>query len=246
MIAHYISLIIDDDEESTGRLRSVLSVSYPEYPVVAVGCTVQEGIDLVMKYRPSVLFLDVELPDGTGFDLLNSVREELNWQMRVVFYTAYNKYLLQAFRADGFDFLLKPFTETEMAVVIERLQTALPPRYSLNKEYFYVNTPSGSKVFHLSRIGYFVYDSEIRQWHVCLSELGAAVQTYCLRKRTDANQILSASNHFVQVHRSFIINADYLCGIDSDQIQLTPPFNECCIKLSRKYKKNVSDTMLWL
>ncbi|MDR1004048.1 MAG: DNA-binding response regulator, partial [Prevotellaceae bacterium] len=67
-----------------------------------------------------------------------------------------------------------------------------------------------------------------------------------LRRHTDAAQILLASDRFLQVNKSVIINIDYLCGIEESGIQLLPPFNHCNIKLSRKYKKTVADVVMWL
>jgi two-component system LytT family response regulator len=154
----------------------------------------------------------VELPDGAGFDLLELVRERVNWQMRVVFYTAYEKYWLQAIRAGGFDYLLKPFTDEELAVIARRLKKDLSQpaviQYPLNKEYFRINTVTGSKVYRVSNIGYFIYDPDLRQWQVQLASPDTPAQNLYLRKHTDAAQILLISDHFVQVNKSIIINIE--------------------------------------
>ena len=73
-----------------------------------------------MELRPDLLFLDVELPDVLGLNLLSEMRDEVLWDMKVVFYTSYDKYLLQALRESAFDFLLKPFETGDLRVVIER------------------------------------------------------------------------------------------------------------------------------
>ncbi|MDR1004534.1 MAG: response regulator, partial [Prevotellaceae bacterium] len=222
MTAYYTSLIIDDNPEAVAVLRSALTASHPAYPVTAVGATVSEGVDLVMKHHPSVLFLDVELPDGTGFDLLDMVRERVDWQMRVVFYTAYEKYWLRVLRADGFDFILKPFTDEELAVVTNRLQKELSQsaviQYPSNREHFRINTLTGSKVYRVSNIGYFIYDPDVRQWQVQLATPDTPAQSLYLRRHTDAAQILLASDRFLQVNKSVIINIDYLCGIEESGI----------------------------
>jgi two-component system LytT family response regulator len=249
MNTHPISIIVDDNPEAASQLRSSLASAYPACQVIDVGTTMHEGIELVMKYHPEVLFLDVELPDGSGFDLLDAVHEHVDWQMRVVFYTAYEKYCLQAIRANGFDVLLKPFTDDELDIVIKRLQSDTPqpaPSYPLNKEYFRINTPVGSKVFRIAHIGYFLYDSDARQWKVRVIASPDSIQTLSLRKQTDAAQILLGSGRFIQVNQSVIINIDYLCGIEESEVVLLPPFNDSPIKLSRKYKKSVTDAILWL
>jgi two-component system LytT family response regulator len=250
MSNHNISLIIDNNPEAASRLRSALATSYPAFSVVAVGTTVSEGIDLVMKFHPAVLFLDVELPDGTGFDLLDVVRGHVHWQMRVVFYTAYEKCWLQAIRAKVFDFIRKPFTDEELAVVIKHLQKEPPPptvvQYIPYRECFCITTLTGSRVFRASSIGYFMYEADTRQWKVQLTTPENPYQSLYLRKQTDATQILLASEHFMQVNKSTIINIDYLCHIEENWLELMPPFNDCRIKLSRKYKKAVAEVIMWL
>ena len=71
------------------------------------------------------VFLDVELPDVLGLNLLSEMRDEVLWDMKVVFYTSYDKYLLQALRESAFDFLLKPFETEDLKVVIERYRKAV-------------------------------------------------------------------------------------------------------------------------
>ncbi len=78
-----------------------------------------------MELRPDLLFLDVELPDVLGLNLLSEMRDEVLWDMKVVFYTSYDKYLLQALRESAFDFLLKPFETGDLRVVIERYRKAV-------------------------------------------------------------------------------------------------------------------------
>jgi two-component system LytT family response regulator len=243
-------MIVDDNPEAVSDLHTALAAIYPSCPVVACCATVQESIELVLKHRPTVLFLDVELPDGSGFDLLDALHEHsLPSPMRVVFYTAYEKYCIQAIRASGFDFLLKPFGMDELKGIVKRLQseaTRPAPSYPLNKEYFRINTPIGSSIFRIANIGYFLYDSVLRQWSVRVIVTLDDIQNFYLRKQTDAAQILSGSTRFLQVNQSVIINIDYLCGIEESDLQLLPPFTSCRIKLSRKYKKSVTDAIMWL
>ena len=73
-----------------------------------------------MKVQPDLLFLDVEMPDMTGLELLQEIRDYVSWNMRVVFYTAYDKYMIQAIREAAFDYLLKPFDERDLKEILTR------------------------------------------------------------------------------------------------------------------------------
>ena len=76
---------------------------------------VNKGKKLIAKVQPDLLFLDVELPDMTGMELLQEIRDSVSWNMRIVFYTAYDKYMIQAIREAAFDYLLKPFRRAGVA-----------------------------------------------------------------------------------------------------------------------------------
>lgn len=78
------------------------------------------GKKLIFKTMPDLVFLDVELPDMQGPELLNLVRNEITWNMQVVFYTAYNKYMLDAIRESAFDYLLKPIDKSELSNMMKR------------------------------------------------------------------------------------------------------------------------------
>ena len=80
----------------------------------------KQGKKLIAKVQPDLLFLDVELPDMTGMELLQEIRDSVSWNMRIVFYTAYDKYMIQAIREAAFDYLLKPFEEQELRDILAR------------------------------------------------------------------------------------------------------------------------------
>ena len=76
--------------------------------------TAELGKRHILKYQPDLVFLDVELPDMSGFDLLDDIRDDILPNLRVVFYTVYDKYILDALRASAFDYLLKPYLIEEL------------------------------------------------------------------------------------------------------------------------------------
>lgn len=107
----YKVVIVDDERTAIDALRRELG-AYQEFEIKGTASNGAKGKKMIMELRPDLLFLDVELPDVLGLNLLSEIRDEVLWDMKVVFYTSYDKYLLQALRESAFDFLLKPF-ETE-------------------------------------------------------------------------------------------------------------------------------------
>ena len=93
----YKVVIVDDERTAIDALRRELE-PYREFEVKGIAGNGAKGKKMIMELHPDLLFLDVELPDTLGLNLLSEIREDILWDMKVVFYTSYDKYLLQALR----------------------------------------------------------------------------------------------------------------------------------------------------
>ena len=91
----YKVVIVDDERTAIDALRRELE-PYREFEVKGIAGNGAKGKKMIMELHPDLLFLDVELPDTLGLNLLSEIREDILWDMKVVFYTSYDKYLLQA------------------------------------------------------------------------------------------------------------------------------------------------------
>ena len=97
------AIIIDDERLARAELRKLLQ-DFPEIEVVDEAANVDEGISKIDNHNPDVIFLDIQMPGKTGFDLLS----ELDHAPQVIFTTAYDEYALKAFEVNALDYLLKP------------------------------------------------------------------------------------------------------------------------------------------
>lgn len=113
------AIIVDDTPAAIESLAAKLK-KYPDITLVATADNGSDGIEQVMKHRPELLFLDMELPDMTGIEFLERMRAEDDYRCYVVIYTAYNDYMLPAFRNRAFDFLLKPIDDGELDTIMNR------------------------------------------------------------------------------------------------------------------------------
>lgn len=111
--------IIDDEPQSVELLQVLLNQSDTPIQVIGTAKGVKEGLNLVKKGGIDVLFLDIEMPDGTGFDLLDQV-EKVDFE--VIFVTSYNQYAIKAFRYAALDYLLKPTNPTDLKDALGRLK----------------------------------------------------------------------------------------------------------------------------
>ena len=110
------ALIIDDERLARLNLRKKLNV-YPEIEVIGEASGMETGIKAIRDLNPDLLFLDIKLSDGTGFDLLN----EVAFKGKVIFQTAYDEYACRAFEINALDYLLKPITNERIKKVVDNI-----------------------------------------------------------------------------------------------------------------------------
>ena len=115
----YKVIIVDDDDVALENLTFELSKDV-RFSLEKTARNGKQAKKVITKVQPDLLFLDVEMPDMTGMELLKDIRDDVSWNMRVVFYTAYDKYMIQAIRESAFDYLLKPFGEQELKDILAR------------------------------------------------------------------------------------------------------------------------------
>lgn len=111
------ALIIDDEKrtrEMIAKMVEALDIGIECFPI---GENVQSGLNAIKELQPDLVFLDIQMPDGTGFDLLNSL-EERNFE--VIFITAFEEYALKAIKFSALDYILKPIDSDELAVAVQK------------------------------------------------------------------------------------------------------------------------------
>ena len=225
-------VIVDDEDFHVKILRDTLA-KYDSIQITGEAGTPNSARKVILAQRPDLLFLDVELPGTTGLELLREMRDQVDWSMQVVFYTSYEKYLLEALRSSAFDYLLKPFDADDLNVVMNRFfehaqnnQTSQSFLNSLSHmiskdSTFMVGTITGFQILHLEQIGFLGYVNERKQWAVHLSDQSQQF----LKRHTNSKDILNYSSSFVQISQNQIINISYLAMIQGKQCKLYPPFD---------------------
>src|SRR5919205_1242840 len=113
------AIIIDDERLARTELRKLLQ-EFPEIEVIDEAANAEEGIAKIETHNPDLIFLDIQMPGKTGFDML----AELDSAPEVIFTTAYDEYALKAFEVNALDYLLKPIEPRRLADAIHKLQNA--------------------------------------------------------------------------------------------------------------------------
>ena len=198
-----------------------------------------------MSMQPDVLFLDVEMPGQTGLEVLQSLREEMPMELIVVFYSAFDKYMIEALRASAFDFLLKPYQQEELELVVDRIRQkmvdgdekdssaalessswpSLSAMASLKAQDFSgMNGMLGTaaKRLAIQTISGLLMLKPDDVFSCTFDEVThlwqlklSNGQVYKLKRQVTAKTILSMSPSLAQVRQDCIINLDYLLCIEN-------------------------------
>jgi two-component system LytT family response regulator len=205
----FTAILVDDERLARKELRSMLA-EHEIIEVVGEAETVAQAAELIHAKKPDVLFLDIQLPGETGFDLL----EKINPACKIIFVTAFDAYAIRAFEVNALDYLLKPINPARLAHAIERLttQTVAPASLVRPLEYedrLFIEVDERSRFLKVSDI-------------VVISAMGDYSQIYSsdgqkslvLKPLKDWEERLPAK-HFTRIHRSTIINVDYVERLES-------------------------------
>lgn len=111
------AIIVDDERQSHQVLEALISAHFPDLQILASAYSIKEGLELIQTHEPELIFLDIELPDGLGFDLLKEFEAP---DFSVIFITAHNHYARTAIRFGALDYLLKPIAKEELGVAIAK------------------------------------------------------------------------------------------------------------------------------
>jgi len=114
--------IVDDHISVRKSIIALLRESFPEISILASVGTIGEAYETITKHPPDLLFLDVELPDGTGFELLKKITPV---NFKVIFITGHQEYALGAIKVSALDFILKPFETEELRQAVKKAREAI-------------------------------------------------------------------------------------------------------------------------
>ncbi len=155
---HMKAIIIDDERLARSELRKLLQ-EFPEIEVIDEATNAEEGLQKIDSLQPDLVFLDIQMPGKTGFDLLS----ELDRAPHVIFTTAYDEYALKAFEVNALDYLLKPVEPKRLADAIQKLhQVEIKEGLPIGENYNRSLLSEHDQVF--------VKDGE-KCWFVKLSEI---------------------------------------------------------------------------
>jgi two-component system, LytTR family, response regulator len=232
-------MIVEDERHSRESLRNLLHEFVTDVEVVAMAAEVEEAIRLARELKPEVLFLDVELHTGTGFDVLEGLRDI---PLEVVFTTAFEQYAMKAIKFSSIDYLLKPIDIDELQAAVEKV------RNRKNKEDYHRQLElllHQAKPLHPEKQRICLATAESIEFidlkEILYCEAGGSYTEFYLSnggkllvsKHLKEYENLLSEHAFMRVHNSFLINLErvkkyvkteggYILMENNAQISLSP------------------------
>ncbi|MDE6484935.1 MAG: response regulator [Duncaniella sp.] len=251
-------VIIDDDPRSVTRLTEMLH-SYNDLEIVGTAGNASDGRRIINEKHPSLIFIDIDLPDGNGLSFSQEIASSDDMPYIVMYTAYYDKYATdgRAFHSGESDYLLKPVDLCELDKTVQRYRFSRnPERHGFQDRRLTVSSSDSSdriivamtkvtseiRVLHISDIGYFCYNSQRKVWEAVTRDNTVV----SLRKTTSASDILNYSSRLVQTHQSYIVNLDYVVLIGKTRVNLAPPFHEAEVLVGRIYFKNLQSRFTFL
>lgn len=210
------SLIVDDDLKNIRVLKGLLNEFCPKVEVIAEAVNIKDAIQLVHDHKPDLIFLDIEMPYGNGFEMLDQL---MPVEFEVIFITAYDHYAVKAFKYCALDYLLKPVNIPELQSAVKKVEEHIQSKDTNLKLEMFLDRIKSNQT-ELQRIAIPGMDGltfvDIKNIIRCESD-GNYTHIYLLQKQkvTASKNIkefeeLLPESIFCRIHNSHLVNLNHI------------------------------------
>jgi two-component system LytT family response regulator len=234
-----IRALVVDDESLARRNLTVLLRRDPDIGSVTECASGHEAIEEIRKSKPDLVFLDVQMPECGGFDVLELLGSDL--PPTIIFVTAYDEYALRAFEAGALDYLLKPFDDRRFGRALNRAKEKLAhylPAQPRAAERLVVRNQGQVLFLSVAEIDWI----EAAGYYACLH---VGNDTHVLRRSLLELEQDLGDEKFIRIHRSIVVNLDRIRGLELQtggeyEVVLK---SKVRLRLSRRFRKRLQARM---
>lgn len=237
------AIIIDDEQNGRENLGGLLKIHCPDIHVLAEAKSVTEAIAAIEKYAPQLVFLDIEMPGGNGFKLLEHYRE---FPFEVIFVTAYDNYAINAIRFSAVDYILKPINLNELKLAVEKAseQIKLKSENERIKQLYYnmqnpknpkIGLPTGDRIEFVEVKNIIRCQGDSNYTHIYFTDRKPLLVAKTLVEFED----LLHEHRFLRTHKTHLVNLNHVVAFlrsDGGQLSLS---NKETVSVSRRRKDEV-------
>jgi two-component system, LytTR family, response regulator len=236
-LARIRTVIVDDEPLARTNLR-VLLLRHPQIEIVGEPVSGLEALEDIRRTKPDLVFLDVQMPEYDGFDVLEMLGGDV--PPAVIFVTAYDQYALRAFEAGALDYLLKPFDDARFERALSRAQDKIQHHRPASRTAERLTVKSAGQILFLKPAD--IDWIEAADYYACLH---IGVRTHLLRRSmSELEQDLDPSV-FCRIHRSAIVN---LARVRALQLNRNGEYivlldNGITLPISRRYRRQLESAV---
>ena len=232
------AIIIDDESSGRKTIRSFITKYAPKLQIIAEAESVKTGLDVIHNNQPDVVFLDIRMNDGTGFDLLEKLGA-ITFQL--IFVTAYEEHAIKAFKYSAVDYLLKPLDPDDFIASVSKLKKQskleeIEQKVELllqnnNKiEKIALPTLSGLNMIKICDIVHCESDNNYTNFHLI-----DGLKLLVSRTLKEYDEMLSSSG-FYRTHKSHLVNVKYIVEYIKGEGGIVKLENGDHVEVSRRRK----------
>lgn len=232
--------IIDDEKDNRDILTYIIKTYHKNINIIGEGDSVKSGIEIINQTKPDLVFLDIEMPDGSGFDIISQLNHH---KPEIIFCTAYNQFALKAIECSALAYVLKPIIKESIANAIEKANVKVDANHKLlqyevlNEQLKTQTKEKGRFLLHCADKMHIIYIEELI---CCIAHsnytdihLENNKKIFVAKTLKDIESILSNHKQFIRVHQSNIVNINKII----DFVKLD---NNLSLKLSNDMELAVS------
>ena len=242
------AILIDDESAARNILSSLIDLSDNNVEVVAQAKDLISGIELIKKHKPDLLFLDVEMPNYAGYEIVNLI-DKIDFH--IIFVTAYSQYAIKAFEINAIDYLMKPIERKRLDEAIEKVKVKIKGDMDFvdyKKLIDKINSDENQTViFSEAGMKHILKLDEI----IAINAFGSYSKVYLKNNKNlmisknigTINTELESYDCFIRTHKSWVINKTHIISYQSGKQSITL-LGGLDTKLSRFKKEKFESTCI--
>lgn len=210
------AIVVDDELHARQSIMAIVSSHLNNVKFVAEAANVAQAVENINKLKPQLLFLDINLPDGNGFDILKKVTSH---NFKVIFITAYQEFAIQAIKFSAFDYILKPINPVELVNSVNKcIAEKVKDNYNKHIETFYTNfnNPQTEQKRIVLKTADKIHVVEVKDIIRCMADNAYTTfylnsgQKVTISKNLKSYDELLRPFGFLRTHQSHLVNNSYI------------------------------------
>ncbi len=212
----YKIVLIDDEKKIQNSLKQIIENYAEDVQIAGIAYNVKSGIETINAINPDIVFLDIEMPDGTGFNLLEQLTS-INFSL--IFCTGHNGFAIKAFKYNAIDYVLKPFDIEDVVLAVEKAKENISLRQkdiTIKQLLDFNKTSTKKKDKIILKTATDIYIVKISEIYNCESEKGYTTFKFkgdrkiTVSKNLKEYEGILKNHNFIKTHQSHLVNISYI------------------------------------